>query len=288
MLAVAVAAVSAIFGGLARWLGDYVSASGQVAGRMAVASAAACLVSATGLRLPAGTLERQRSTKRVRAVYVAAFPVVVISFTISVQSVSVSIAVACLFSGSVLTTNIVALANGDQVGRAAVVPVALAAVGLSLLWCVGCTTHWPGMVAGLIAGVAEGTSHLARQELQKHEAVELLPRQFMVAAVLALIALLVVQSPIPQKQLGPGVIATVALFGIGVVIIAYALILISRRVPAEKLAVILTTELIFAAGVDWVVWRDPLTVREMLGLCLVAGASAAAAYVRPSTVQLDD
>lgn len=208
------------------------------------------------------------------------FAVVVLLFTISVNSTKIANSVFLLYAGSIFSSFLIGtFLLKEKVGPAKIVAIVITLVGLSM-YSGAFLAASLGIVTGFASGLLDGVSNALRKSLKTVDRNVAVMYQYGVGSLVGVFAVLLAG----DFAFGPvsllPVLAT-AVFVVLMLFLSNLLLFGFQHFDVNIGTVILATELFFAAIFGYIFLQESPTVQEMIGGILIFIASIIAAVDIP-------
>lgn len=196
------------------------------------------------------------------------FALVVLFFTAAIGKTTVANSLFTFYAANMVTSFLLgSLILREKISVSRIIAIVLALAGLSVY------THALlagslGLVYGITAGLCDGISNVLRKKLSSINRNTVIFFQFLIGAIFTiLVTIFSRQEIIRQVSLRGSILTLIFAF---ILIAAANLILYGyKNFDVNMGAVIMSTELIFAAVMAYVLFHESLATHELIGGCLI-------------------
>lgn len=265
------AAIFGTFGLLVRTLADSFSDSGQVLARFLFAT---LIIVAILMWKKGNPFKFDKQNGKYIVLFSLAFPLSVLAFTYSANSIKVANSVFMLYVGSLIATALFStFLFKEKFTPKHLVSLGLVVVGL-------CFFVFPftsevlslGLIIGIIGGLFSGWAHALRKLMRNLQREIIVFYQSFSGVVLGLIFVILSQEN-PIKNLSIQAVLVAIIFGALFVVIGYLLAFGFANTNVNTGTIVLTTELFFAMVVAAIFLSEFPTAFELIGGLLIFGGS---------------
>lgn len=259
------------FGVLIRTLAESFTDSGQVFAR----SLAATLIIVSILVVKKLTpFKVEKENIKYLIMFGVAFPLSIVLFTFSANTIKVTNSLFMLYVGGLLSTAILGkFVLKQELTLKHYISFALAILGLSFfVYPFDITSLSIGLVAGIFSGIFEGACHALRGLMKNVKREIIVFYQSLSGVILASLILFVSGDKIFTNFSSTGIIVAL-IFGALLVAIGYLLAYGFGNFDASLGTIILATELLFALIINTLILKEAPTSFEIIGGLLIFAGS---------------
>ncbi len=200
------------------------------------------------------------------------FPILVLLLTFSYQRTTIANTTFLLYAGSILSAFAIGtFVMREKINTNKIVAILLALVGISL-YSSALFTFNSGVFLGLAAGLIDGVSNTLRKSLGGIDRMAVLRIQYGVASVLLIVLTFVSQETIITKFNTWSLIITF-LYAFLLIGLANLLLYGFHHIDVNIGTIILSSELLFATLIGYVIYREAPSPHEVIGGLFIFSAS---------------
>ncbi len=200
------------------------------------------------------------------------FPILVLLMTFAIQRTTIANTTFLLYAGSIISAFLIGtFVLKEKLNYIKIIAIALALIGLAF-YSSSILKISSGIFLGLTAGLLDGVSNTLRKTLGGIDRMSVLSFQYGVASIVLIILTLISSEPIIKKfDIGSTVMTFV--YAIVLILLANLLLYGFHHSDLNIGTVVLSSELIFAAAIGYIFYKEIPQPHEILGGIFIFMAS---------------